>query len=428
MVAMVSRVTGLSAVDTLRAFGLLNLLLLFWALRLFVRATLSAGHTNFDALLFLLTLWGISPWMTSGFLHFNYLVQGAGYPSTFATGLVFLAWYLWASIVKGRRPWLLLPLTAIVLTVLLDHPITAGSLMIGLFALTLHLDPSWSSFIRLSSVCAAAFALAWFWPYYPFYSLVLGKSANIDSVVAHLYPGLKPVLLMIFLALIGLPALWLRFKSNHRDFLAVIFLSSLLIYAIGGLTGKYVLGRVIVFMILALQLSAADWLSRRESEAHLSSHPIATPWAPRVLIASAALGCFMMMPGFLTCLPILQNSYGEYTFLSSYVGQYDVVLSDFDTSLKIPAFRAKVVSYSPEHSLFFVDTRSREQDVQRFFSEKTSQVEREQIVQKYRVSFLLLNKQKVDNWPSILQSMSTITSPAYADGNMILLKVADGRG
>src|SRR5207302_2048124 len=101
-------------------------LLLFWTLRLFVHAIFPARHTDFYALLFLLVLWGFSPWMASGFLHLNYLIEGAAYPSTFATALVFLSWYICVLIEKGRKLLLLVPLTGIAAAVFLIHPITAG--------------------------------------------------------------------------------------------------------------------------------------------------------------------------------------------------------------------------------------------------------------------------------------------------------------
>ena len=428
MVACVSRLVGVPALDALRAAGLLNLLLLFWTLHLFVREVFPARHADFYALLFILLLWGFSPWMTSGFLHLNYLVQGAAYPSTFATALLFLAWYVAVLIARGGTAWLLLPLTGIVFVVLLDHPITAGSLIVGLFAVTFDFGRSWRSFVRLFSVCGAAFVLVGLWPYYPFYSLILGKSANIDAVISHLYPGPGAVLLMTFPALIGLPLLGLRVKTNRSDFLATIFLCSLVIYLVGAFTGKYVVGRVIYFMILALQLSAADWLSRREGKLGAGTYGHTVWLSPHTVLASAALGGLMMTPGLMTCLPIFQNSYGEYSFLSSYVGRDAIILSDFDTSLKIPAFRGKLVSYAPEHSLFFVDTQSRERDVRQFFSDSTLPSERVQILQRYRVSFVFLNRKVVENWPTILQSLSMTTSVAYLDGSILLLKINSSNG
>lgn len=423
LVAWASRLSGLSPVDALRAFGLLNLLILFWTLRLFVRKVFSGRHADFYALLFILILWGFSPWMTSGFLHLNYLVQGAAYPSTFATALLFLSWYIAVLLASGGTNWLLLPLIAIIFAALLDHPITAGSLIIGLFAVTFDYSRSWFALFRLAGACAVALSLVWLWPYYPFYSLVFGNSSNIDAVVSHLYPGPKTILLMTFPALVGLPLLWLRFKANRRDFLTTIFACSLAIYLFGAISGKYVVGRVIYFMILALQLGVADWLSRREDALSTSSSNHRAWRARYAVLGSAALGGLMMLPGLMTCLPVFQNSYGEYSFLSSRIKPNTVILSDFDTSLKLPAFGAKVVSYAPEHSLFFVDTRSREHDVRRFFSDVTPQSERLQILRRYHVSFVLLNRQKVANWPSILESLSTTTSASYADGTIFLLTV-----
>jgi MacB-like periplasmic core domain len=419
--AYLSRATGLSAVDMLRVAGILNVLLVVCTLGLFVRTSFPAKHTDFYALLFALVLWGLFPWYFSGFLHLNALGIVAGSPSTFATGMVFLAWYISILVARGRNPWLLAPLTVIVAGVCLDHPLTAISMFVGLLALTLDFGWSWASMLRLAAVCIAAVLLACAWPYYDIRALLFSRTGHFDAATSGMYPGLIKTVVMIFPALIGLPLLLLRFRSNRRDFVVLIFLCLVFVYAFGGLSGKFTLGRVMPFIVLMLQLSAADWLARYRAETGTGAAPVRTRWTRNLIFAAAALGAIMVLPGFISSIPIFQSSYGEYKFLPRYVSETHSVLSDFDTSLRIPAFGAKVVAYPPVHVLFFVDSKSREDDDQRFFSETTGDAERKRILDKYGAPFLLLNKYKTGTWPSILRSVGS-SSVAYSDGDMLLLK------
>ena len=73
-VALAARVTGLPAMAALSAAGLVNLVLLVLAFRLFLVRLLPRGEATAPyALLFAFFLWGREPWMWSGFLHLGML-------------------------------------------------------------------------------------------------------------------------------------------------------------------------------------------------------------------------------------------------------------------------------------------------------------------------------------------------------------------
>jgi MacB-like periplasmic core domain len=423
LAAGISRVTGLSAVDALIVMGFVNLLLLLFSLRAFVRAAFPAKHTDFYALLLMLVLWGFNPWMLSGFLHLNYLIRGTAYPSTFAIALTFLAWYIAVLTAKGRTAWLLLFLILIATTVFLVHPMTAGSMTIGCAALTFSFARSrWLAMFRVGAACVVGFLLALAWPYYPFYSLIFGGSHYPNATNAYLYPGTTTLISMVFLAFPGLPLLYARFKSNHRDCAVIMFSCFTLIYICGGLADKFLLGRAMFFAVFMVQLALADWLARNNARSEMGLLFGGGTWFRRLIFVLAGAGCLMMLPGFVSSVPIFQNSYGDYAFLPRTVGQYDIVLSDFSTSLKIPAIAAKVVSLAPDQVMIFVDHTSAENDALRFFAEATTE-QRIEILRRHGVSFVLLNKYKSGNWPSVLQSLTGVASITYADGDMLLLRV-----
>lgn len=420
--AFICRVTGLSAVDALIVMGFVNLLLLLFALRAFVRAAFPAKHTDFYALLLMLVLWGTNPWMLSGFLHLNYLIRGTAYPSTFAIAVTFLAWYVVVLTARGRTRWLLLVLLPLVTTVFLVHPMTAGSMIIGCVVLTFGFTRTSLPVARVVAICIAGFLPALAWPYYPFRTLIFTGSAHFDATNVALYSGAAVLGSMLFLAITGVPLLFLRFRANRRDFLVIMFCCFTLVYIFGGVSGKFVLGRVMFFMVFMLQLAVADWLARNETGFDAHSFSAGRTWFRNLVFISAAAGCVTMLPGFISAVPIFQNSYDDYAFLPGTVGQYDTVLSDFSTGQKIPAIAGKVVSLSPDQVMLFVDHTSAEKDVQNFFGDAKAK-ERIGTLRRYGVSFVLLNKYKTDEWPSILLSLHGIASISYGDGDMLLLQI-----
>lgn len=418
-IGLLSRVTGLSAVDALRLAGILNVLLLVCTLGLFVRAAFPARHTDFYALLFALVLWGLMPWYSSGFIHLNVLGMVASYPATFAMANVFLAWFVCVLFAKRQKLWLLIPLAAIVTCVMLDHPLTAISMFAGLFAITIGFGRSSTSLAALAAVCIAAFLLACAWPYYDIRALLMSKTGHFDEAASGMYPGLIKTIVLTFPALIGLPMLFLRFRANRRDFVVLTFVALSFIYAVGGLTGKATLGRVVPFVVLMLQLAVADWIARYQAEGAVGNRTDGR-WVRNSILVAAAIGCCMMIPGFISSLPLFQKSYGEYTFLPKYLSEQNTVLSDFESELRIPAFGPKVAAYPPDHILFFVHPDS---DInERFFSEMATDAERTHILDKYRTRFLLLDKRTVNTWPGILRLVSAHSSVLYSDGDMLLLK------
>ncbi len=424
LAASICRVTGLSAVDALIAMGFVNLLLLLFALRAFVRGAFPAKHTDFYALLLMLVLWGVNPWMLSGFLHLNYLIRGTAYPSTFAIALTFVAWYIAVATAKGRTAWLLLLLIPITTTVFLVHPMTAGSMAIGCAALTFSFARSrWLPVFRIGAACVVGFLLALAWPYYPFYALIFGGGHYPNAPNAYLYPGTTTLISMVFLVFPGLPLLYGRFKSNRRDCVVIMFSCFTLVYVCGGLADKFLLGRAMFFAVFMVQLALADWLAKNDARHEMGRLSEGGMWFRRLIFVSAGCGCLMMLPGFVSAVPVFQNSYGDYAFLPHTVGQYDTVLSDFSTSLKIPAIEGKVVSLAPDQVMIFVDHASAQNDSLRFFADATTE-QRIAILRRYGVSFVLLNKYKSDNWPSVLRSLNGVASITYADGDMLLLRVA----
>jgi hypothetical protein len=84
---VLGRLSGVSAITMLSVAAVANVVLLLVGLRLFVIEATENRRAPFWALVFLLLLWGLSPYRFSGFFDLNSIGFVLPYPSTFATGI-----------------------------------------------------------------------------------------------------------------------------------------------------------------------------------------------------------------------------------------------------------------------------------------------------------------------------------------------------
>ncbi len=414
---LLSRLTGLSSIDSLRIAGVFNVGALLASFYLFSTRMFKREDTALYGILFLLFLWGPHALVHSGFIHFNSLLQVAPLPSTFVTALTFFVWYL-ALTLRNRQLSLFLALALLVPVALISHPLTSISMLIGIVVLAFDRDYPVRSRVAAGAAILAAFGAAAVWPLYPFFGL-MGQSPRWHLDALWLYSDYPLVLLQMMPALIGIPVLVQRLRRDRRDFLGLTFLALLVVYIYGGLSGKYAYGRVVPFMIFMLQLSLADWLSR----ARLSSLPRVAALRTALLILLLFTG-ITMLPGLVACLPVWQDSYGEFKFLPSYVKPHDVVLADDWTSLKEPSFGGRVVAFSWGHTIGFVpDLYTRYDDRRLFFANSTSRDARRAILERYKVNFVLINRREVEDWPSVLRFAEQLGPIRYWNGDMVLIEV-----
>ncbi len=428
-VGLISRIFNIGPIAALSAVGLLNLALFLAGLKILVSLLLGNGRTSFYTLLFTLFLWGSSPWGYSGFFHLRILGCVLPYPSTFAMALVFFSLSITILYLRdGNKNWLL-PLLAFSVITLITHPLSAIVLYTGIAAIAAGCRPNqrrnYPDYIFLASVVPMSFLIASAWPYYPFIKFILFKGDIYHLANKCMY---MEVFQKTWPALIGLPLLALRFKSDRRDGLVLFFLGLLLIYVYGGISGSWSYGRVIYSMMLILHMSIADWLSRNEYtliRPRLQS--LAAPFkyicTVLTLVLALALVC-KYAAIFINCVPVAgKNSDSEdYLFLSRYTKQYEVVLSDMMVSNYVPAFGGKVVANS-RFMAFVKDRERRENDVKRFFNPTTSLADRKEIIERYGANFLLINKANFADARLSLESFEYFGKTVYADRKFILIKI-----
>ena len=157
---------GANAVTMLSVAAIANLVLFLVALRLFVVEATANQRAPFWALVFLLLLWGLSPYRFSGFFNLNSIGFVLPYPSTFATGVALLTLTAALRAMRNRRPVLFAAVAVGTTSVVLVHPITASWLAVGLLAVGISrraFPATGSGSVPPSGV---GFALTLFWPYY----------------------------------------------------------------------------------------------------------------------------------------------------------------------------------------------------------------------------------------------------------------------
>ena len=413
LVAMFVRATGLDVINALALFGVINYCLLvsgiFWYIRSF--AGNQTGRASFYALLCILFLWGTDPWGHSGFLHFGLIADVLPYASTFAAAISFIALAINFGGLRLTGTMQAISVTVLSAIVLLSHPLTFVFLATGLICQCLQQNGR-TAFIRqalrLAIELAVCGALAIFWPYFSIIDLLTGAGDIYHASNRFMYVDVLdrvwPILVFSPLVLGALHHAKQRTILLHIAILGAV-------YCLGYLSGKYSYGRDITFIAILTQILIGDRMARLETGLY-DSHPKSTN-ALRILLAVGLLASSVswLWPTITRSLTVVnslrigrqvsnQQMYADLTFLPRFVRPGDLVLSDFETSWLVPTFGGKVIAGL--HAQAFVsDEEKRAMDLNRFFDPKSNEEDRQLIVESYRPTFLLLDKQQTLNWQTI---------------------------
>jgi len=196
IVALFSNISGLSSVDALAIFGLINFLLFTFGLKLFcsVISQTSSGKIAFYTLLFTLFLWGENPWPYSGFFHVKVIGFVLPYPSTFSMALSLIGLYLFSTLsftvlLKPAFIYKIIAVWFITLVVLLSHALTFIFLASGLFFICFQNNKTYLRKLGiLFFLVLTVISVALCWPYYPVRELLLGSSGvyHLSNAVMYL--------------------------------------------------------------------------------------------------------------------------------------------------------------------------------------------------------------------------------------------------
>jgi len=260
VLALLGKVTGLSAYSLYKLAAVVNIGLLLSGLYRFVRTLSDARWAPPLALIGLLFWWGTSVIAWSGFLSLISLGDTEAYPSTLATALTL---HLWASLNDGggktlRSPRRMLGVGAVLGVVLLVHQFTGLSAVVGCAAILvsrhriLRIRPAWTSLVLGLAGCAVVVVI---WPYYHVWSVSQGQLDLLDPVHKPLYAHVYRWYGMgIVLGVVALALRWWRVKT---DVLALMFVCIGAVVAYGWVTHHWSYGRSWPMVMLVAQVSVA---------------------------------------------------------------------------------------------------------------------------------------------------------------------------
>ena len=430
-VGALARLLGIGPIAALSIAAVANLLLFLLGFWLLVGRLVASRLAPFYALVFVLLLWGVTPWRWSGFLNLNSLGFGLPYPSMFATAVMFLAlWSLLVYLETNQPSWLAGPVVGSA-AILLTHPITAVAGGIGATAIMLSYADgrSWRSFAWLLAAAGVAALLVLAWPYYSLLDLLSQSSVYTGSHTA-MY---EDVLQRILPALLGLPVIFQRVRHNPRDPLGLMLVGGLAIYAWGGLSGNLTYGRIISFVVLVLQVALAAYFAGLETRLRAGAYPPMRAGAIYGgLLALLLVGLVGVAPGLVRAVPhaLLPGGlrsdarFGKvsdtYGFLENCTAPSDIILTDLDfNSLATPTFGGRVVATG--YPLPFVgDIDRRAEDVRRFLSPDATAADRRAILARYHVGYVLLNRAQLDSLRGQPGFLDRLT-PIRQNGDLVLL-------
>lgn len=415
-VALAARATGVSAISALATAGLVNLILLVLAFRRFLVRLLPQGEAAAPyALLFMFFLWGKDPWMWSGFLHIAMLGYDVSYPSTFATAGMFLSLSLLLDALDRGRSLAFIGVAFLLALCVITHPPTAVVLVAGLVAL--FLARMNNRFLinggLLVGAVVAGVAGAMAWPYFPVLQLFVDQPAEFHRWSLVFYQG---VLAQVWPAMLALPVLIWRLRGSRRDPL-VLFVAVLgVIYALGGITGRYGLGRVIAYIVVlsqvALGAAVATWESRL---------PAQRRWLAAWCTGTAILGLLAYTrPQHPSIRKYHRSLWYDVGSMLAPVRPGEVVLTDSRTSYLVPALTGgRVVAW--RHPIYWVPDHSQRRETQdRFFASATDS-ERRAVIARYRVSWVLLNRTEGNLSPAAEDGLLATGCIVAERGALILL-------
>ena len=427
-IALISRTTGLDSVITLHAAAIANLILFLFSLRLFVSTLFLENReaTSFYALLFILFLWGMSQYSTSGFFNLLSLSYTLPYPSTFALSMVFIALSMGIWLARdGHLRWII-PIAGMSGVVLLTHPLTYIFQAVGLVAIMVAKQPRFGLALwLLMLVFSVSLLAAAVWPYYPFFRMALFDSAYHNDLNACSLSYYQAIPWRVLPALIGVPVIVLRMRANWRDPLGLMFVMLVAIYIWAAMFQQWTYGRVLSPIVLILQISLAAAVAQIESKLNfkgLSTSVQRGVYCLIIVLFSLACSAWYFPHILHRSVPGSPSVRIRFAFLSKLIPQYDTVLSDFATTLIIPTFGGKLVA--SRFALAFVpDHDQRRKDVNDFFSPTSDYDRRFVILQKYGCRHILISKENPVS-QEIVHSFLPKGSIVYKDNQFVLLSLA----
>lgn len=428
LVGCFARLFGLSSITALAYMGLFNFIIFSSSLNLFCRKLKTSPHTAFYALLFSLVLWGKDPWLWSSFFHLQTIGYCFPYPSFFSIGLTILSFsVLIENLNKNKKYYFLhiIPLSSIVT---LSHTSTSIVLFIGLGIITISYSSKKTiikNFINILLIIILTFSLVFLWPYLSLLALFSQKANFVSHYIIDDLALYKGVIGKIWPTLFAVPLIFIRLYRNPKDALGLLALGFSAVYLWGFLTEKWSYGRSIAQTILIVHIIFADWFASIKTRKEI---PLYIRYFVFSFIFILLFICIVNIPSNLFKEYVIKKNkeYDNLYFISELTNRNDVILTDRYSGNLVPSFGGKVVGYNllyKGQEPFVSDAEDRIRDMEHFFDENTSRFDREKILKKYKVDFVLINKNITPLNPSLADFLKDTGEIVYHKNEYLLVSL-----
>lgn len=391
-------------IQLLQIGSALNFTLFVVGLWMFTRSFTTHRWSPHLALFFSLVAWGINSWRWSGYWGLNSIGFGLGWPAMFASGMALIALVGLHRYFVTRHRWLILAIGVAAALIGVSHPLTGMWFLVAAVAIaaTQPLSTLRAAAGGLLVGAIVAVALVLVWPYYSVPGMVIGVT-GIEGAYAQMY---RDVLPRSFLLIPGIIALVPRFRRSARDPLFWMFVGGAAVYIAGYLTGMYSLGRVAPLVALSAHVALADLLAGWLVGGY--RRRIVAAWVGIVLIglvglAGSTSGLIRMvptavLPASLSADDRLTPMVEPYASLTDIVASSDVVFATDSMRGVVPAIGGRVVV--PRYEVIFLtDTAARVRDRDVFFVDESSAAERDAVVARWGVTYVVAAPEDLASYP-----------------------------
>jgi len=447
VVAAIAGIFHLTAFQALGLGGLLNLGLLLAGIYLFTKAYFKSEWAPVWGLVILLTSWGTGD-LRSGFYQLRCLFFVVSYPSIFVLALTLIT--LWLAVKILRREftsrWGYFALAVLTPVMLISH-ITFGAFALISVCLLSIFEPDIARSLRfkvLLSVGSGIF-LSLLWPYFSFGQMIL-KLLSYQKHWSKLptsYYHLQGVMKILGPAVLGIPAIFYAAYKRKNGFLISGFLTMVLLLAVGVifpvLTGERFLLFAVFFLHMALIWAILEGEASPPRPSRSSTNRRFLQKGLHSLLAlffgwniTAAIFEFTGLP--VQLIPQVPFHYywsaeshrtiSDLKRLAPFIPERAVVMAPDTISKLLPAFSGKVVVAHPGGGFFMSSEESnrRYTDNEKVYSAETSPIEREELLKRYGVSYLLFDRERIS--PGLMNELIKLGKPVGGTLKLLLVELS----
>jgi hypothetical protein len=439
MLGWLMKLTGMAVTTALAIGGVLTTLLFFVGVKMFADAYFRHQWAPAVLAAVLLCCWG-TPWAWVGFYSLRAVFHSNFYPAAFVFSLTFITWALVIQALRNGAIALpvrcLLPFLSALMFV--SHQL-GGLFALGGAVLFLLFEPTRSTKTRIAVflLLAIGVALTWWWPYFNPIELTWSGAGDKDNVGSSDFYNLIHVIVLLGPAWLGIPVLFELFRQRTQLALVAGFVGVFGVYFIGGMLEHPVAHRFLSFSVLYLHLPIV-WklLSRIPDRAAWPGMAQLKSDRPTYIAVALGLVLITLHIGLMS-FDFARFAYERASGKSFAYYPYQQVVADAvavtsrlpddaimfaspDPAMAITAFKGKVIA-RPRPQLMIADGAARKKDNARFFSGKTSQSERLELMRKYGARYILIKKNDFSS--QIREELRALGEVVPTVGSLILIKV-----